>query len=108
MIVPTPMPASAMPIGQAHGQHRAEGHDEDEDGEGEAERLGAGRLEVGEDLAAELDLEAGAPSGMAAFTSLVRSAASSMVKSRGRPTRGVGDRAVLGDLLARPRGCTAR
>ena len=44
--------------GQAHGQHRAEGQDQDDDGEGQAEHLGAGRLELGEDGAAELDLQA--------------------------------------------------
>jgi hypothetical protein len=43
--------------GQAHGQHRPEGQDEDEDGEGHAEGLGAGRLELGEGGAADLDLQ---------------------------------------------------
>ena len=56
---PRPTPATATAIGQAHGQHRAERHDEDDDGEGEADQLGLGRLEPGEDLAADLDLQAG-------------------------------------------------
>ena len=46
------------PDGQAHGEHRAERQDQDDDGEGQAEQLRARRLELGEDLAAELDLEA--------------------------------------------------
>ena len=44
--------------GQPHGQHRAEGDDEDDDGEGEAEGLGRRLLELGEDEAAQLDVEA--------------------------------------------------
>ena len=55
---PAKMPASATPIGQAHGEHRAEGDHEDHDGEGQAEGLGGGLLELAEGLAAELDLEA--------------------------------------------------
>ncbi len=43
---------------QAHGEHRAERHDEDDDGEGQAEQLGRRLLEVGEQEAAELDVEA--------------------------------------------------
>jgi hypothetical protein len=43
---------------QAHGQHRAEGHDQDDDGERQAEGLGVGLLELGEDEPAHLDLEA--------------------------------------------------
>ena len=52
------IPASATPIGQAHGEDGPERHDEDHDGEGQAERLGLGLLELGEGAAAELDLEA--------------------------------------------------
>ena len=43
---------------QAHRQHRAEGDDEDDDGEREAEQLGRRLLELGEEVAAELDAHA--------------------------------------------------
>ena len=53
-----PMPARAIPTGQAHGEHRPEGQDEHDDGERQAQQLGAGHLELGEDLATDLDLDA--------------------------------------------------
>ena len=44
--------------GQAHGQHGAERDDQDDDREAEAEQLGGRLLELGEDEAAELHVEA--------------------------------------------------
>jgi hypothetical protein len=44
--------------GQAHGQHRAERHDQDDDGEGQADLLGRGLLELGEHEPAQLDAQA--------------------------------------------------
>jgi hypothetical protein len=43
---------------QAHGQHRAERHDQDDDGEGQADLLGRGLLELGEHEPAQLDAQA--------------------------------------------------
>ncbi len=43
---------------EAHGDDRTEREDQDEDREGEAEDLGFGRLELEEELLAELDLDA--------------------------------------------------
>ena len=65
--------------GQAHREHRAEGEQEDHDREAEAERLGRRRLELGEDLTAELDV--GTPSivGVTASMSFLISSASSNV-----------------------------
>ena len=43
---------------QAHGEHRAEGDDEDDHGRDQAVDLALGQLELGEEVAAVLDLEA--------------------------------------------------
>ena len=43
---------------QAHREHRAEGEDQDDDGGDDAEQLALGQLELGEQVAAVLDLHA--------------------------------------------------
>ena len=108
---PAKMPASATPIGQAHGEHGPEGDHEDDDGERQAEGLGGGLLELAEGRAAELDLQAVDRSGTISLeraTDRRRPPPSRHPGSRGRRRRsGRRSRHCDGDLpgpLLRRRG----
>ena len=87
MIVPTPMPASAVPTGKPMASTEPKARMRTMMAKAKPSVSELGGSKSAKTWPPSSTWRPGTSSGMAAFTSFVRSAASSMVKSRGRPTR---------------------
>ena len=85
---------------QAHREHRAEGEDQDDDGGEDAEHLALGQLELGEEVAAVLDLQpVDGVLLVAEVLDLLAEVRDLVEAAVGDVELGEGDRAVLADLL---------